>query len=196
MGVETREKAWREEKDEVLKEVQRLKAEASKMVKILAMEYEEEYLSEEKKRSLTQEVYSLQLVVEMRTGETRSLKDQLAMATRKLEDAQEQQEKLRTMTAKVEDLEEQLRQKNVEERALQHEKTELEKSLETSNREANRMSQNIESLQWRIKNNYDLPVLEQLSWNHKKISDIEPEQLAAQMTFHQRTHLMRFLLRI
>jgi len=81
------------------------------------------------------------------------------------------------MTAKVEDLEEQLSQKNVEERALQHEKTELEKSLETSNREANRMSQNIESLQWRIKNNYNLPVLEQLSWNHKKISDIEPEQL-------------------
>jgi len=175
--VETREKAWREEKDEVLKEVQRLKAEASKMVKILAMEYEEENLTEEKKRSLTQEVYSLQLVVEMRTGETRSLKDQLAKTMRKLEDAQEQQEKLRRMEAKVEDLEEQLRQKNVEERALQHEKTELEKSLETSNREANRMSQNIESLQWRIKNNYNLPILEQISWNHKKISDIEPEQL-------------------
>ena len=114
--VETREKAWREEKDEVLKEVQRLKAEASKMVKILAMEYEEENLTEEKKRSLTQEVYSLQLVVEMRTGETRSLKDQLAKTMRKLEDAQEQQEKLRRMEAKVEDLEEQLRQKNVEER--------------------------------------------------------------------------------
>ena len=58
------------------------------------------------------------------------------------------------------------------------------------------MSQNIESLQWRIKNNYNLPILEQISWNHKKMydldhvtnnlstgfnqnfrSDIEPEQL-------------------
>ena len=64
-----REQVWQDERAEVLREVQRLKAEASKMVNILAMEYEEENLSEDQKRSLSQEVYSLQLVVEMRTGE-------------------------------------------------------------------------------------------------------------------------------
>merc|ERR1719312_205156 len=67
--IENREKAWQDERADILKEVQRLKAEATRMVKILALEYEEdENLSEDKKRSLTQEVYSLQLVVEMRTG--------------------------------------------------------------------------------------------------------------------------------
>merc|ERR1719192_3061401 len=81
---ETREEAW-EEKEEVVLEVQRLKAEASKMVSLLALEYEEENLSEEKKRSLSAEVYSLQLVVDMRTGEVRNLRDQLANLTHQLE---------------------------------------------------------------------------------------------------------------
>ena len=67
--IEERELSWQDEKADVLKEVQRLKAEATRMVKVLAMEYEEDNLSGDKKRSLSQEVYSLQLVVEMRTGE-------------------------------------------------------------------------------------------------------------------------------
>ena len=66
--IKGREQAWQDERADVLKEVQRLKAEATRMVKILAMEYEEDNLSEDKKISLSQEVYSLQLVVEMRTG--------------------------------------------------------------------------------------------------------------------------------
>ena len=72
--IQERDQAWQEEKADVLKEVQRLKAEATRMVKILAMEYEEENLSEDKKISLSQEVYSLQLVVEMRSGEGRNLR--------------------------------------------------------------------------------------------------------------------------
>ena len=67
--IEERGQACQDERADVLKEVQRLKAEATRMVKILAMEYEEDNLSEDKKRNLRQEVSSLQLVVEMRTGE-------------------------------------------------------------------------------------------------------------------------------
>merc|ERR1719295_1780480 len=84
LEVEGREQQWQEERSEVLAEVQRLKSEASRMVAILAMEAEEENLSEEKKLSLGQEVYSLQLVVEMRTGEVRNLRQQLTVATQQL----------------------------------------------------------------------------------------------------------------
>ena len=110
--IEERDQAWQDEKAEILKEVQRLKAEAIRMVKILAMEYEEENLSEDKKRSLSQEVYSLQLVVEMRTGEARNLREQLARATHKEEQAEIVKEKLKKATVRKEDLEEQLKMKN------------------------------------------------------------------------------------
>merc|ERR1712227_869727 len=85
--VEKRELEWQEEKADILKEGQRLKAEASEMVSILAAEYEEENLSEEKKRSLSAEVYSLQLVVEMRTAEVRGLREKMASSEQQLEDA-------------------------------------------------------------------------------------------------------------
>lgn len=157
--IESREMAWQDERADILKEVQRLKAEATRMVKILALEYEEdENLTEDKKRSLTQEVYSLQLVVEMRTGEVRNLREQMAKATQQLEQAQMDKEKLRKVTARMEDLEEQLRIKNQFERQLSREKKELELSVTTSKKAAQRMSQNVEELQWRIKNNFDLPV--------------------------------------
>ena len=102
--------------EEILAEVQRLKAEASKMVSILAAEYEEENLSEEKKRSLSAEVYSLQLVVEMRTAEVRSLREKLATASQQLEDAAVTRNSLQKADAKIEDLKEQLREK------IQHER--------------------------------------------------------------------------
>ena len=114
--TEERDQAWQDEKADILKEVQRLKAEATQMVKILAMEYEEENLGDDKKRSLSQEVYSLQLVVEMRTGELRNLRDQLARATQQLEQAEIDKEKLKKATARMEDLEEQLKIKNQFER--------------------------------------------------------------------------------
>ena len=114
--VEKRELEWQEEKADILKEVQRLKAEASKMVAILAAEYEEENLSEEKKRSLSAEVYSLQLVVEMRTGEVKTLRSKLGSMTHQLETAAATQTKLDKAQARVEDLEEQLRVKKQFER--------------------------------------------------------------------------------
>ena len=110
--LEKREKAWEEEKAEVVLEVGRLKAEASKMVNLLAMEYEEENLSEEKKRSLSAEVYSLQLVVDMRTGEVMNLRDQLASLTHQLEVMQDVQTKLDKANNRIEDLEEQVRTKD------------------------------------------------------------------------------------
>merc|ERR1711915_523079 len=91
---EEQEKASKIEKDEVLKEVQKLKDEARKMVSILAMEYEKDPFSENKKQSLTQEVYSLQLVLEMRTGEVRRLREQLDKTLQKLEKAKEEKDKL------------------------------------------------------------------------------------------------------
>ena len=109
--LEKREEAWEEEKAEVVLEVGRLKAEASKMVSLLALEYEEENLSEEKKRSLSAEVYSLQLVVDMRTGEVRNLRDQLATLTHHLEIMQDVQTKLDKANNRIEDLEEQLKLK-------------------------------------------------------------------------------------
>ena len=110
--IEEREQAWQDERSDILKEVQRLKAEATRMVKILASEYEEEDLSENKRRSLSQEVYSLQLVVEMRTGEVRNFREQLARATQELEQAEIVKEKLTKATARMEDLEEQIKIKN------------------------------------------------------------------------------------
>ena len=38
------------------------------------------------------------------------------------------------------------------------EKSELEQNVADSNKIADRMSRNVEQLQWRIKNNYDLPL--------------------------------------
>ena len=43
-------------------------------------------------------------------------------------------------------------------RKLSIEKSELEDNMNKRNIEALRMSQNVEELQWRIKNNYELPI--------------------------------------
>eukprot|EP00092_Neocalanus_flemingeri_P029373 GFUD01031889.1.p1 GENE.GFUD01031889.1~~GFUD01031889.1.p1 ORF type:complete len:723 (-),score=209.01 GFUD01031889.1:189-2357(-) len=155
--IEKREQAWQDERADVLKEVQRLKEEATRMVKILAMEYEEENLSEDKKRSLSQEVYSLQLVVEMRTGEVRNLRDQLARATQELEQAEIVKKKLGKSTSRIEDLEEQIKIKNTLEKKLSVEKSQLEMNISDTTKSAEKMSKDMESLQWRIRNNFDLP---------------------------------------
>eukprot|EP00092_Neocalanus_flemingeri_P019131 GFUD01020724.1.p1 GENE.GFUD01020724.1~~GFUD01020724.1.p1 ORF type:complete len:723 (-),score=213.29 GFUD01020724.1:298-2466(-) len=155
--IEKREQAWQDERADVLKEVQRLKEEAIRMVKILAMEYEEENLSEDKKRSLSQEAYSLQLVVEMRTGEVRNLRDQLARATQELEQAEIVKKKLGKSTSRIEDLEEQIKIKNTLEKKLSVEKNQLEMNISDTTKSAEKMSKDMESLQWRIRNNFDLP---------------------------------------
>jgi len=156
--IEERETSWQEERQDVLNEVQRLKADATRMAKLLAMEYEDDNCLGNKKRSLSQEVYSLQLVVEMRTGEVRNMREQMAKASQQLEQAEMDKEKLRKVTARVEDLEEQLRIKNCFERQLSLEKSQLEKKMSISVKEADRMSKTMESLRWRIQNNFQFPV--------------------------------------
>jgi len=156
--IEEREASWQEERQDVLNEVQRLKADATRMAKLLAMEYEDDNCLGNKKRSLSQEVYSLQLVVEMKTGEVRNMREQMAKASQQLEQAEKDKEKLRKVTARVEDLEEQLRIKNCFERQLSLEKSQLEKKMSISVKEADRMSKTMESLRWRIQNNFQFPV--------------------------------------
>ena len=116
--IEEREQGWQEEKAEILKEVQRLKAVGTHMVKILASEHDEDDLSEDKMRRLGQEIYSLQLVVEMRTGEARSLRELLARATQQLEQAEIVKDKMRKATVRMEDLEEQIKIKHKIERYI------------------------------------------------------------------------------
>ena len=114
--IKERDEAWQDERADVLEEVQRLKAEATKIIKILAMEYEEDNLSEERRGILSQEAYSLQLVVEMRTKEVRSLKEQLSKVTQELEEADILKEKLREEKGKMENLEQQIKIKDSFER--------------------------------------------------------------------------------
>lgn len=128
------------------------------MVNLLALEYEEENLSEEKKRSLSAEVYSLQLVVDMRTGEVRNLRDQVATLTHHLEIMHDVQTKLDKANNRIEDLQEQLKLKVQSEQLLSAQRDQLETTVSNSSREVERMSQNVEELQWRIRNNYELPV--------------------------------------
>ena len=48
--------------------------------------------------------------------------------------------------------------KNAIEKQLSQEKSKLELSVDSSNKAVERMSQNVEELQWRIRNNFDLPI--------------------------------------
>merc|ERR1719233_1475441 len=80
------------------------------------------------------------------------------MASQQLEQAERDKEKLRKVTARVEDLEEQLRIKNCFERQLSLEKSQLEKKMSISVKEADRISKTMESLRWRIQNNFQFPV--------------------------------------
>ena len=115
--LEEREQAWQTEKSEVLREVKRLREEATKMAKIVPMEFEaEDKLNETQKKGLTQEVFSLQLIVEMKTKEVRDLKEQMVRTMQQLEHAEMNKENLKKALARVEDLEEQLRIRNISER--------------------------------------------------------------------------------
>ena len=106
--VKEREDLWEKEKTEVLEEVQNLKAEALQMVTKLALEYEEESTGTEKRRSLSQEVFCLQIIVEMKTDEMRNLREQVALTEQELEQFEITKKRLSTVLARIEDLEEQI----------------------------------------------------------------------------------------
>jgi len=148
--IEERNKVWQEEKEEIIKEVQTLKLEAAQMVSLLASEYQEENDNEERKISLGQEVYSLQLVVEMRNSEVKSLREQLARMTHQLEQSEIVKKELKNANARVEDLEEQLKIKTQHEKNLILEKSKLRESLTTTNKEVEQMNRKVETLHWKI----------------------------------------------
>merc|ERR1711892_1594906 len=58
----------------------------------------------------------------------------------------------------MEDLEEQLRIKNSVEKRLSIDNNQLEMKMTNTRKEVDRMSKNVEALQWRIRNQYDVPV--------------------------------------
>merc|ERR1712227_692112 len=68
------------------------------------------------------------------------------------------QTKLDKAQARVEDLEEQLKQKVEQEQRMSAEKYQLESRMTQSTKQMERMSMNVEELQWRIRNNFELPV--------------------------------------
>merc|ERR1719320_989989 len=112
----------------------------------------------------------------MRTGEVRSLREQMAKASQQLEQAENDNKKLRKVTARVEDLEEQIRIKNCFERQLSLEKSQLERKVSVSVKEADRMSKTMESLRWRIQNNFQFPV-ENISAEKQCLSTNQPDNL-------------------
>merc|ERR1719341_3162396 len=61
-------------------------------------------------------------------------------------------------TLRMEDLEEQIKIKNRKEMQLSAETTKLELNMSNTSKEVDRMKKNVESMQWRIRNKFDLPV--------------------------------------
>ena len=76
-----------------------------------------------------------------------------------LEEMEKTKNQLEKANARLDDLQAQVNAKNLIERQLSIEKSQLEMSVDSSNKAVERMSQNVEELQWRIRNNFDLPIV-------------------------------------
>ena len=111
-NVKEREEIWEKERSEILGEVQNLKADALEMVTKMALEYEDEVAGAEKRRSLSQEAFCLQIIVSMKTDEMRNLREQVAITEQKLEQSENSKKKLSLVLARIEDLKEQIRIKD------------------------------------------------------------------------------------
>merc|ERR1719319_890270 len=72
----------------------------------------------------------------------------------------------------MDDLQAQLAEKARVGRQLSIEKTQLEMTVTSSNKAVERMSQNVEELQWRIRNNFDLPIV-----HHSNSREDQPTSL-------------------
>lgn len=66
---------------------------------------------------------------------------------------------LQKATARLDDLKAQVAAKDRAEKQLSAEKYELEQAVTNSNSAVERMSLNVEELQWRIRNNFDVPIV-------------------------------------
>lgn len=158
---EARDEAWQAEKEDVLNEITRLKEEANRFISILSQEDDpektDELLSPGKRQSLTREVESLQLVVEMRTAELHKLREERTRHLQQLEELEKTKAMLEKANARVEDLTVQLAAKTELERQLSWEKSQLENFFQTETKNKTRISMQVEELQWRIKHNKELP---------------------------------------
>jgi len=117
---EARDETWQAEKEDVLNEITRLKEEANRFISILSQEDDpdksDELLSPGKRQSLTREVESLQLVVEMRTAELHKLREERTRHLQQLEELEKTKAMLEKANARVEDLTVQLAAKTELER--------------------------------------------------------------------------------
>jgi len=155
--IEEREQAWHTEKSFVVQEVEKLKKENTRLIMLLERNDNEDNLSDDKKKSLSQEVSSLNVVIEMRTEEIKRLKEQLAVATEKLVEFNTVKESQAKCMAKVEDLEEQLAIKNRKEKQFMEEKTHMEQNVRNMSKELDHMRRTVETMQWSIRNNFYFP---------------------------------------
>merc|ERR1719273_3104568 len=158
---EARDETWQAEKEDVLNVITRLKEEANRFISILSQEDDpdksDELLSPGKRQSLTREVESLQLVVEMRTTELHKLREERSRHLQQLDQLEKTKDLLEKANARVEDLTVQLATKTELERQLSWEKSQLENFFETETKNKTRISMQVEELQWRIKHNKELP---------------------------------------
>jgi len=153
--IEQREQEWQEEKSFYMKEVERLKNDTCSLG---TTNKDPKKNRNDENKHLNQEISSLQLVVEMRTGELKSLKKELANANMKLADYELVTEKLMKAKAKIEDLQEQLDLKSEKEKQLHSENCNMETNLNSMSKELERMKKNVETMQWSIRNKFDLPL--------------------------------------
>jgi len=177
-----RDQAWQLEKEDVLSEIQRLKQEAKRFIAILSQESDDETLSPTKRQSLTREVESLQLVVEMRTNELHQLRDERDRHLQQLEEFDSVKSNLVKMSARVEDLQAQLAEKTKLERQLSRDRQQLANSVEVESKTKARMSMQVEELQWRIKNNLELPPTQLFSPDRESPSPTSPSFMGKMAT--------------
>eukprot|EP00095_Tigriopus_kingsejongensis_P002636 maker-scaffold441_size170131-snap-gene-0.31 protein:Tk02636 transcript:maker-scaffold441_size170131-snap-gene-0.31-mRNA-1 annotation:"microtubule-associated tumor suppressor candidate 2 homolog isoform x2" len=157
----SQEDTWKQEKQEVFSEIQRLKDEANRFIAILSAEDEsDDHLSLERKQTLTREVESLQLVVEMRTQEVHRLREEQAKQQAKLEELDFTKDSLARMRAKVEDLQAQLVNKSANERQLSLDKSNLENDFQLESKNKDIISRQMEELQFRIQHKMEVPALQ------------------------------------
>merc|ERR1711915_251873 len=124
-----------------------------RLIMLLERNDNEDNLSDDKKKSLSQEVSSLNVVIEMRMEEIKRLKEQLGVATKKLVEFDAVKESQAKCLAKVEDLEEQLATKNRKEKQFMEEKTHME-NIRNMSKELDQMRRTVETMQWSIRNNF------------------------------------------
>jgi len=93
----------------------------------------------------------------MRTNELHQLREERDRHIQRLEEFDCLKSNLGKMSARVEDLQAQLEEKTKLERQLSRERHQLANSVEVESKTKARMSMQVEELQWRIKNNLELP---------------------------------------